>query len=386
MRRGGSSVLAARVRRGRWLALAAGILLAAASLAACGDEDGAPHGSLAVGLTEFDPALLTGARGRALRPRYARIYVLWSAVQPRRGMEPDWDARGTAGFAPRAQLRAARAVGAEPVATFYSTPPWAARPGGGCEPPRPNPNARAPRADALPEYSRMVRSFLEMARAEGVGVRWLSAWNEPNSGLFLAPQRAACEPGSPSGGAALYAPIARAMREALAAAPGRQDLLVGEASAPFEPRPLVSSVNEFVGGLPRDVLCAGDVWAQHQYAYDADGVAEVKPLLRAIGCAPRRIWVTETGAGARRPGAARSHAPARLRLACRDLHRMLRRWWRDPRVEAAFQYTLREDPNFPVGLAASADDRPYPTYALWRAWGARAEPADPPPPLPAACR
>ena len=63
----------------------------------------------------------------------------------------------------------------------------------------------------------------------------------------------------------------------------------------------------------------------------------------------------------------------------------LARWWADPWVTAAFQYTLREDPGFPVGLASSDLTRLYPTFALWRAWGARARATDPPPPLPAAC-
>jgi hypothetical protein len=54
-------------------------------------------------------------------------------------------------------------------------------------------------------------------------------------------------------------------------------------------------------------------------------------------------------------------------------------------VDVAFQYTLRDDPNFPVGLAPPGGGAPYPAYALWRAWGARA-PAAPTPPPPADCR
>ena len=341
--------------------------------------------SLRTGLTEFDPAALTGPLGRALRPELVRVYVLWSGVQRTRGARLDWDAPGTAGFGVRAQLRAARDAGAEPVVTFYSTPAWAAQPPLGCEPPRPNVNARAPRFDRLPDYRALVTGLLAMARAEGVRVRYLSAWNEPNSGLFLAPQRGNCRPGSPSIGYAPYAGLVRALKSALDAAPGHQEVVLGETSSPFEPRPVISSLTEFVSRLPRDVLCAGDIWAQHQYAGDADGVAEIEELLSSVSCGPKRIWVTETGAGARRPGAAISRTAARRRTACRELDVLLRRWYRDPRVEAAFQYTLREDPNFPVGLAAGTGLSPYPTYALWRAWGAREEPTDPPPALPAAC-
>jgi hypothetical protein len=55
-------------------------------------------------------------------------------------------------------------------------------------------------------------------------------------------------------------------------------------------------------------------------------------------------------------------------------------------VEAAWQYTLRDDPNFPVGLSASAGAPTYPAYELWRAWGARPDPSAPQPGLPGACR
>jgi hypothetical protein len=51
----------------------------------------------------------------------------------------------------------------------------------------------------------------------------------------------------------------------------------------------------------------------------------------------------------------------------------------------AFQYTLRDDPNFPVGVTPPGGGAPYPAYALWRAWGART-PTAPAPPLPADCR
>ncbi|MDX6698050.1 MAG: hypothetical protein QOE65_1447 [Solirubrobacteraceae bacterium] len=353
-------------------------------LSGCGGKASPGRPTLDTGLTEFDPAALAGPSGRALRPRYARVYVLWSAVQPTAGARPDWDAPGTGGFSPRAQLRAVRRAGLEPVVTFYSTPPWAAQPKLGCEPPHPNVNARAPRGDALPAYQALVSAFLALARDEHVDVHWLSAWNEPNSGLFLAPQRGQCNRASPSVGASIYAALVRRLRAALDQAPGDQQIVLGETSSPYDARPIISALTEFVDRLPRDVLCAGPVWAQHQYAGDADGVTELEPLLRRTPCAPRRIWVTETGAGARRPGAPVDPSPARRRAACRELDVLLRRWDRDPAVEAAFQYTLREDPNFAVGLAARSGQPTYPAYSLWRAWGAR-KAGDPPPGLPADC-
>ena len=162
--------------------------------------------------------------------------------------------------------------------------------------------------------------------------------------------------------------------------------MVGEVSSPFKARPIISTVDEFVAALPRDVACGGRVWAQHQYAGDADGVSQAERRLDAIPCAPRELWVTETGAGARKPGAPRTYDAGTLRGACVGLDVLLQRWWADPKVTAAFQYTLREDPNFPVGLASADLARTYPTFALWRAWGSREKPTDPPPKLPAACR
>jgi hypothetical protein len=37
-------------------------------------------------------------------------------------------------------------------------------------------------------------------------------------------------------------------------------------------------------------------------------------------------------------------------------------------VDAAFQYTFREDTAFPVGLADAGLDRLYRAYAAWQAW------------------
>jgi hypothetical protein len=165
-------------------------------------------------------------------------------------------------------------------------------------------------------------------------------------------------------------------------------VLVGETSSPYRDRAGITSLGTFVRNLPRDVLCAGDVWAQHQYPGDADRLNELEGLLRARPCpnGRKRIWITETGAGREGPGHARSADPAVLRAGCRTMNRSLARWYRDPDIDAAFQFTFHEDPNFAVGLVGPAYDREYPTYALWRAWGERADAADPPPDLPAQCR
>jgi hypothetical protein len=54
----------------------------------------------------------------------------------------------------------------------------------------------------------------------------------------------------------------------------------------------------------------------------------------------------------------------------------LRYWAQDDRVDAAFQYTFREDTSFPVGLADVALDRLYRSYEAWQAWST---PGAPPP-------
>ena len=356
-------------------------------VSACGDDENpAPRGSLATGLTEYAPAAIAG-RARELHPRYARLYVLWSAVQPRPGARFDWDAEGSGGFSVRAQVRAIHEAGFDPLVTFYSTPAWAARPAGGCEPPKANVNARAPRADALPDYRAMVESFLAMARREGLDVRHLSAWNEPNSGLFLAPQRQRCDPvSSPSRGAAQYAPIARALSAALDAAPGDQEAVVGEVSA--RSRRARSSAPSTSSSRP----CPGTWRAAAAYGRSTSTPATPTACPRPSGASPR-FPARRASCGSprpeparRKPGAPRTYDATTLRGACAGLDILLQRWWADPKVTAAFQYTLREDPNFPVGLASADLARTYPTFALWRAWGAREKPTDPPPQLPAACR
>ena len=64
----------------------------------------------------------------------------------------------------------------------------------------------------------------------------------------------------------------------------------------------------------------------------------------------------------------------------------LRRWNDDPRVDAVFQYTFRDDPVFPVGLADAKLTKAWPAYDLFKAWGGERKPDGPAPALPADCR
>ena len=112
-------------------------------------------------------------------------------------------------------------------------------------------------------------------------------------------------------------------------------------------------------------------------------MAALERALDARGACPARarIWVTETGAGAPRPGRARPAGDAERRAGCAALAEQLARWSEDGRVGAVFQYSFREDPAFPVGLVDPSLTRLYPTYGLWMALARRALPrsaAEPP--------
>ncbi len=64
---------------------------------------------------------------------------------------------------------------------------------------------------------------------------------------------------------------------------------------------------------------------------------------------------------------------------CKAMNVALTDWYKNPRVDVAFQYTFREDDLFPVGLVDPGLTKTYPTFFLWRAWGQRSNAAAPPP-------
>ena len=406
------------VRRRLILALAAAATMAGVGgLAAHADQTPTgvnPAGGLATGLTEFNPyllglpgsALLRPSQGRvqALRPSVVRLTVVWSRVQPRSYRPPNLSARESGcarGLRPcvpwsgvRAQLRAIRSLElrlgrrVDVLVVIYGTPGWANRPRFGCRLGGVTGESRPVQLEDLPAYRRLVESVLAAGRATGVRLRWWSAWNEPNTASFVNPQRPRCSASAPSVAPGLYAPLVRTLKATLDAAPGPQQIVLGELSSPFAARARLTETAEFVRGLPQDVACAGEVWSQHQYVGDADDLGALEQAVDARGCPgpPRRFWITETGVGRAGPSRRRSLNPRVLRLGCQRLNGLLLRWYADPRADLALQYTFREDPAFTVGLADPRLRRLYPSYALWRAWSQRSSSSDPPPPLPAACR
>ncbi|HEY8583425.1 MAG TPA: hypothetical protein VIL49_10780 [Capillimicrobium sp.] len=347
-------------------------------------------GPLAVGINESNPHLMgpgpqpeAFARWRdrllELQPRFARILIDWARLQPSPSAPPDFAQpadgclRGIPPCEPFSgivdQLRAAKAAGAQPVIVVLSTPEWAARPASGCE------GEAGPRARMTADveaYRVLVRSLVELGQREGIALPWWSPWNEPNHPTFFGPQRERCDAAEPLASAEPYAELFRAMKVELDAAPGEQRMLLGETAGFYEPRERAGAAAEFAAALPRDVVCAADVWAQHAYvkvddelAADATGGAGAPEMLAAIGRAldahgceggPLPLWVTETGA-----------SPQAGETGCRELARALARWHRDERVTAAFQYTFREDTAFRSGLADERLTELRPAYAAWRA-------------------
>lgn len=314
----------------------------------------------------------------------------WAKLQPRPSRPPDFSqpndgcSRGTPPCLESDGLRdllraieARRRVsgGWQVVLVIYGTPAWAASSPRGCERSGTRPRSRMPDLDA---YRAFVRSVQALGRREGVRLAYWSPWNEPNHPAFLNPQRSACDPRAPAISPSLYARLARVTREELG--PG-QRLLVGELAGYDEPRATATAAGEFVRGLPRDVACAPGPWAQHTYvgrrassgsdALAADTaragngalVDTVAAGLAARGC-PKPIWITETGA---------------FDHGCAAMASALAEWARDPRVDAAFQYTFREDAAFPVGLADAALKRLHPSYRAWRAYAGGVTRAPPQP-------
>jgi hypothetical protein len=370
--------------------------------------------SLAVGITEPNPAFVWAPRHAVpapfdrwrdaltkLHPAYYRLVVDWSAAQPSRDATPTFAQynggclRDEPPCAPyggvREQLRALASRqrsgdGWEALVVLTGTPEWAATAPGGCERSNALPRARPPRPDALGAYRAFVAALLREAAADGARLRYWSPWNEPNQIGSLSPQRPSCDGRAPSVSVAPYARLARALHRALDAAPGDQQLVLGELAGLDKRRPLTTAVDEFVRQLPRDVACSAQLFSQHGYVGGPDLTGEALAALDAKGCPQRHAaWVTESGVGAPHAGEQRPTGAAAQARECRALHRRLERWYRDPRVTAAFQYTLREDDIFPTGLVTTDLARAYPELREWQAWGMQARPTPQAPPPADAC-
>ncbi len=286
----------------------------------------------------------------------------------------------------------AAGAGFKVVIDIFGVPAWAARAPAGCELAGTAAFSRPLRPAAIAGYRTLIRSLLALAARAGVALEWWSPWNEPNNQLFVSPQRADCTADSPTVSPAVYAQLAQAMAAALKEDGGVHRLLLGELDDYPTDSPHRTSIASFVAALPPDVICLADAWSVHDYAArgafasSADPVQALESALDSRGACAREapIWVTEAGAGAPRPGFPRPAGAADERAGCEALAAQLVRWYGDPRVQAVFQYTFREDPDFPVGLLSADLSHLYPAYNLWLDWS-RLRAAGEPPPTPSAC-
>jgi len=383
------------------------IILAAALLAGCGTTSPRLQPSppqpqrLAVGLTEANPHLIAPGtqpatfapwrdRLAALRPAFVRVYVDWAQTDGRLDAPATGCLREILPCASYAGVRdQLRAIAARRLRdpgrwavllTIYGVPDRYARTAGGCERTDAGPRARAITDAGLLAYRRLLREVIALADALGARIAYVTPWNEPNHPSLISPQRLRCDRREPSRAARVYARLASVAQDELTRAPGRPQLVLGELAGYTEPTRRTSAVGEIVAALPDDVACGAAAWSVHDYAQavgpSTDAVGALARALERRACAARApIWITETGAGRRLRGTPRR---AGLTTACRAMAERLRSWDADPRVTAVFQYTFREDPAYPVGLADAALTRLYPTYALWRAWS-EAGPGDPAP-------
>jgi hypothetical protein len=326
----------------------------------------------------------------ALHPSYLRLLIDWAALQPRAGIPPalaapvsgcarevgPCEAYGgvRAELAAIASQQRANGPGSfQAVIDILGAPAWAASPVSGCEPADTPATSRALAPAGIAGYRELIAALVSLARSEGVQLRWWSPWNEPNDPRFISPQRDRCEAGSPSVSAGVYAELARAMAAELRADDPGARLVLGELGGLTRDSPQATSIASFVASLPPDVVCLGPVWSVHAYASYGRAASTEEPvsaLEEALdargGCASRpAVWVTEAGAGAPHPGSPRGATGREELEGCRALSAQLERWSSDPRVQAVFQYSFREDPAFPVGLLSSDLTRTYPAYRLW---------------------
>ncbi len=343
----------------------------------------------------------------ALRPDRYRLVVDWSKLQPDPAtpadlaIEQDGCSRGLppcAGYAGlRADLEAVRDArraaggGWEVMVVIYGVPDWAASPARGCERRNAAPRARPISSAGLAGYRALVRRLRATADEVGLPLRWWSPWNEPNHPAFVSPQRANCSPGSPSLSPAVYGRLVGAARAELEGSGAK--LVLGELAGFRGPREQGTGVGEFIRALPDEVACAASAWSQHEYASDADepaapfardAVAEAEAALAKRPCTDGLpLWVTETGVGGARSGQERPTRALDLARQCAAQAARIERWAADPKVQAVFQYTFREDTAYPVGLADARLQVLYPTHRLWQAWAdARGDAA---PARPAGC-
>ena len=172
-------------------------------------------------------------------------------------------------------------------------------------------------------YTRFVERVLAEARA-GAELQLLEPVERAQPPVLHLAAAAECDRTAPSAAVAPYVEMARALQAALDAAPGEQQLVLGELAGLDKRRPMTTSVSEFVADIPEDMACASAIWTQHGYVGGRDPVDDLERALARKGCRTADRSGSPRPASARR-AAARSggrRAPRRQR-ACGRLHRRL---------------------------------------------------------------
>jgi len=338
-----------------------------------------------------------------LKPAFFRLVVDWPSIQPEEGRPANLDTptdgclRGVPPCASwggvRDQLKALASRqkehkgGWEVLVVLSGTPEWAAREASGCERAKTLPRSRAPRPEAMGAYRRLVKDLIAAGGKAGVDLRYWSAWNEPNHPYFISPQRNRCSPSAKSVAVERYTELVRELDRALDEAPGDQQYVLGELAGLDERRAKSTPVREFLADMPSSLVCGATVLSQHGYVGGINPVDDAVEGAETHHCRRKPVvWMTETGVGAPHRGEDKRKTPAAQRRACRQMHRRLVKWYEDPRVTAAFQYTFREDDIFPTGLVTTSLEKPFPVLREWQAWGGQARPrAEDPPPAEPRC-
>jgi hypothetical protein len=338
-----------------------------------------------------------------LKPLFFRLVIDWPSLQPDPASPANLDQphdgclRGVPPCASwggvREQLRALASRqkehkgGWEVLVVIAGTPEWAAREASGCERAKTQPRSRPPRPEAMGAYRKLVTDVIAAGGKAGVDLRYWSAWNEPNHPAFISPQRNTCSRDAKSEAVVRYAELTSELKRALDDAPGDQQYVLGELAGLDERKAKSTPVREFISELPKEVVCGSTIISQHGYVGGVNPVRDAVEAANTHGCAKKHVvWITETGVGAPHRGAERRDTPAAHRRACRRLHRRLLKWYEDPLVTAAFQYTFREDDVFPTGLVSTSLAEAYPVVREWQAWGASARPKpEAPPPAEPQC-
>lgn len=336
-----------------------------------------------------------------INPKLYRLIVDWSYLQPdpaqpanlggefhgcMRDIEPCAPFAGIKATMEAIAERQKQGAGWSVEVLIYGVPPWAATAGGGCERPNIGTRSRALNEAGFAAYPKLISQLHALGEKTGAELEFWAPWNEPNQVFFISPQRTKCDTSSPLVSPKVYSRMFRAAKKELDRLPGDQKLVLGELAGSPKKGDRAGTPSEFLDALPKDVICDSDVIAQHQYpGSEVDSIAEATAAVDARGCGkPLPVWISETGVGDKRAGKERDVGSAALKEQCARYNGALRSWSKDHRIKTAVQYTVREDPDYRVGLVDAKLDEGYPTFDLLQAWGNR-KPGELPR-LPASCR